>query len=552
MKRICLCLLFSLGTVPICLAAPKLVLQITVDGLRGDLLSRYQHHFGKGGFRYLMEQGVVYTDAHYQHANTETIVGHATLATGAQPAVHGLVGNVWYDSASGELAYNIEDADYPLLPTREESAKGVQLDPAQGMARSDGRSPRAFLVPTFSDTLAAALGSQSKVFAVSGKDRGAVSMAGQVGKAFWYSTDSGDFQTSSYYYDTYPAWASAWNAKRKVEAQSGESWKLLRDAGSYIWGDRDDRPYEVDLKGYGRIFPHAYGDSTHPLFASRVLVSPAGDYVTMDFARTLLDEEQLGRDAITDYLGVSFSGVDAVNHFFGVASLENEDQVVQLDRTLAEFFWYVDKKVGLENTLIVLSADHGMSEMPEYMQELGFPAGRFYNEQMLEVVDRISMRRYGREGLVKTFFRPSLYLEHEVIREAGLDPNEVAVTLAAELSAQPGIGLAMATSQLLSGQHSGVAAQMQRNSHPQRSGDIYVAQAPYWFMFAKGAVAAMHGSPWRYDTHVPIIFAGAGIKAQRVDRRVHPVDVAPTMSAVLGMSPPAGSQGKVLGEVLAD
>ena len=134
---------------------PKLVLQITVDGLRGDLLQRYEHHFGKGGFRYLLDKGVVYTNAHYQHANTETIVGHATLATGAQPATHGLIGNVWYDSDSGELAYNIEDPEHPLLPTRETARAGAQVDPAQKQARTNGRSPDAMLMPTFSDTLAA-------------------------------------------------------------------------------------------------------------------------------------------------------------------------------------------------------------------------------------------------------------------------------------------------------------------------------------------------------------------------------------------------------------
>ena len=206
---------------------PKLVLQITVDGLRGDLLQRYEHHFGKGGFRYLLDKGVVYTNAHYQHANTETIVGHATLATGAQPATHGLIGNVWYDSDSGELAYNIEDPQHPLLPTRENARVGVQVDPAQKQARTNGRSPNAMLVPTFSDTLAARTAGASKVFGISGKDRGAVSMAGHVGKAFWYSTDTGDLQTSTYYYERYPAWVARWNAQRKAEALSGQQWELL-------------------------------------------------------------------------------------------------------------------------------------------------------------------------------------------------------------------------------------------------------------------------------------------------------------------------------------
>ena len=168
----------------------KLVLQITIDGLRADLLNRYQENFAKGGFRYLLDEGVVYTNAHYQHANTETIVGHTTLATGAFPSAHGMVGNVWYDRKAGELSYNIEDPASPLLPSRKNITSGEQLDPSQKLSRTKGRSPDAILAATFSDGLAAYYGGRSKIFGVSGKDRSAVAMAGHVGKAFWYSTDT--------------------------------------------------------------------------------------------------------------------------------------------------------------------------------------------------------------------------------------------------------------------------------------------------------------------------------------------------------------------------
>ena len=199
----------------------KLVLQITVDGLRGDLINRYGDGFGESGFRYLMDKGTVYTNAHYQHANTETIVGHTILATGAFPSDHGMVGNVWFDREDGELSYNIEDPDHPLLPTREGNVKGEQVDPAQKLSRTQGRSPAVILSATFADVLAAYYGGRSKVFGVSGKDRGAVPMAGHVGKAPWYSTDTGDFVTSTYYYSAYPALASKWNARRRAGKYAG-------------------------------------------------------------------------------------------------------------------------------------------------------------------------------------------------------------------------------------------------------------------------------------------------------------------------------------------
>ena len=550
------CCAFALGAPLACDgdAAPppespvRLVLQITVDGLRGDLLQRYSRHFGDGGFRYLLDEGVVYTNAHYQHANTETIVGHATLATGATPAVHGLVGNVWYDSESGELAYNIEDPEHPILPTRLLATEGAQLDPAQKQSRTQGRSPASMLVPSFSDVLNVSQAGKAKVFAVSGKDRGAVPMAGHGGKAFWLSSDSGDFQTSRYYYESYPYWVWKWNGQRLAESYAGQSWELALEPHRYLFRDQDDRPYEVDLRGYGRVFPHPFGESDQPLFATRLLVSPVGDRLVSDFALALLEAEGLGQSDTTDYLGVSFSGVDAVNHFFGPSSLENEDIVVQLDLTLARFLGQVDRSIGLDRTLIVLSADHGMAEMPEYVSEAGYPAGRITNGEVCEKADALGEKLFRVEGLCNTFFRPSLYLDHGVMETAGLDPSTVATELASALSREPAIGLAKATVDLFGTPQTGIALQMANNAHPDRSGDIYVAQSPYWFMFEAGAVAAMHGSPWNYDTHVPVILAGPDITPEVVNRLVRPADIAPTLSAILGIPHPAGSRGGLLVE----
>lgn len=529
---------------------PRLVLQITVDGLRGDMLQRDFSRFGKGGFRYLMEKGALYDNAHYLHANTETIVGHTTLATGATPAVHGMVGNVWYHADTGELGYNIEDPDAPLLPPREDMDKGAQVDPAQKRARSSGRSPRGILVPTFSDTLAIASGGEAKIFGIAGKDRSAVAMAGKTGTAYWYSTDSGDFVTSAYYMSAYPDWVRAWNDGRKASELSGGRWQLVDKSSRYRSIERDDRPYEVDLRGYGRTFPHLFGDSDNPLFFTRLLVSPEGDRLLADFAQTLIDAEGIGSDDETDYLSVSFSSVDAVNHFFGPASLENEDTIRQLDRTLATLLSHVDRKVGLDSTLIVLSADHGMAEMPEYATELGHAAGRRYGEEVLAQARTIAKEAFGSEALVADFFRPYLYLDSAELAARSLDRGAVAERLAAAFAVDPAVGAAIPFTAVTGASLSGAAAAIAHNHHSQRSGDVYIAQAPYWFMFERGPVAAMHGSPWTYDQHVPVVFAGWRIPATRVSRRVHPIDVAPTLSALLGLSPPAGAQGSALEEVL--
>lgn len=527
----------------------KLVLQITVDGLRGDLIERYKDQLSEDGFLYLINSGVYFSNAHYQHANTETIVGHTTLATGTTPANHGMVGNVWFDEKTGEIAYNIEDPKAPLLPTRKKQLKSAQLDPAQKASRSQGRSPMAILAHTFSDELYKSGQGNTKIFAISGKDRGAVPMAGHNGKAFWFSTDTGDFVSSEFYYDSYPQWVADWNNKRQAEKIAGSNWNLMNDIATYQFKDQDNRPYEVDLKGYGKIFPHTFGELGHPLLNTQILVSPFGDRLLLNFAKTLIQKEGIGKDQDTDFLAISFSGVDAVNHFFGPSSLENEDVVLQLDKTLAELLKYVDAQIGLEHTLIVLSADHGMAEMPEYMNEKGMDVGRIYSEDIVHEANKIAKKIYGLDSMAKSFFRPSLYLNTDLITSAGLSVNEVEDTIAKELTKMKGISTALSRGQILETSTNPNHQKIKNTYHPNRSGNIYVAQEPYWFLFEKGPIGVMHGSPWEYDTHVPIFFSGPSIPQLRVDRLVHPTDIVPTLSYYLEQPVPESSTGTILKEI---
>jgi len=527
----------------------RLVLQVTVDGLRADLLNRYQVSFGKDGFNFLLRQGTVYTNAQYQHANTETIVGHTTLATGTFPSQHGMIGNVWFDREAGEFAYNIEDADAPLLPTREESSKGEQVDPAQKLARTQGRSPRAILAPTFGDGLAAYYGGHSKIYGVSSKDRSAVAMAGQTGKAFWFSTDNGDFITSRYYYDDYPDWVRRWNGQRNSEKYAGTKWELSSELSTYLLAGQDDRSYEMDLKGYGRTFPHRFGEAGSKLLFTQLLASPIGDQLLLDFSKELIINEQLGQDSVPDYLSISFSSVDVINHFFGPSSLENEEVIRRLDSTLADLFKLIDKTVGLKHTLIVFSADHGMADMPEYMTELGYAAGRLVPKEIVTTANQAG-QQLGIDEVVRFFFRPYIYLDDKKIAAKKLDHAQVEQAVANALTDFEGINLAVSTKSLATQKGNPLFKKVRRNQHVTRSGDIYIIQEPYWFLFDEGLIAGMHGSPWRYDTHVPIIFVGPGIDAQTVHRLVHPVDVAPTIAALLGMTPPSSAQGLLLKEVL--
>jgi len=538
--------------------APRLILQITVDQLRGDLPGRYAKHMGEGGFRYLMDHGVWFVDAHHAHANTETIVGHTTLATGADPAVHGMIGNVWLDRQTGTLTYNIEDPKYRILTVGADVNKATEIDPTQKLAKTDGRSPAVILSSTFSDELAIHTGGRAKIFGVSVKDRGAVSMAGHAGKAFWFSKSSGEFVSSSYYYDRYPAWVNAFNQLKLPKNYDGKSWELMHDKSNYLFGDADDKPWETDLGGYGRVFPHSFGPATGKYFTTRLTLSPVGDELTLAFAKTLIDLEQIGKDEITDYLSVSFSSTDYVGHLFSPSSLEAEDNLLRLDRTLADLFAYVDECVGLKNVLIVLSADHGGPEAPDHLNALGIPA-KYVSPEKWDKEPAIAALKQqfglGKE-LIEAYRHPYVYLNREAIREKGIDQAVVEKAVVEELMKLDGVALAISSTALREGNlpNTRVIQAVLRNFNPGRSGDIFVVHQPYCFIndFDGLTVACTHGSPWRYDTFVPVVFAGGNLKGQRVYRSIETVDIAPTLAAVVGAKPPSGSRSGPLPEVMQD
>jgi predicted AlkP superfamily pyrophosphatase or phosphodiesterase len=527
---------------------PKLVLQITVDQLRGDLPMRFKERLGKGGFRYLLENGTHYNNAHYQHANTETAVGHATLATGADPSRHGIVANDWIDQKTGEFVYNTEDDRHHILGSKPKPHEGV--------------SPRNLLSTTIGDELIVDTGGQSRVFSVSVKDRGAILPGGHVGKAFWFSKSSGSFVTSTYYYDDYPDWVKQWNVAKPADRYKGKTWELLYDRSSYIAGDIDDRPYEAAFAELGRTFPHPLGDGSSKYFYLILTLTPIGDVMTLDFAKTLIENEKIGQGDATDYLAISFSSTDYIGHLFGPSSLETEDNILRLDQVLAELFQYVDQNIGLDKTLIVLSADHGAPEAPEYMAEHGMKTGRFpldWFKKGSPLSDALK-QQFGRDDLVAVHSHPYLYLNLDAIASAKHDIEEVERFVASEMMKVEGIAYAMTRSGLLAGQitESPIQNQIRRSFHPVRSGNIHMVPEHYWFLHSTEEaekmgiekIAAIHGSPWVYDTYVPIFFAGNGVAAQTINRPVGPQDIAATIAAYLEIKPPSGSVGVPLFEVL--
>jgi predicted AlkP superfamily pyrophosphatase or phosphodiesterase len=535
---------------------PKLILQITVDQLRGDLPRTVYDRLPEGGFKYFYTQGVVYENAHHRHANTETVVGHTTLATGADPSEHGMISNLWYDKELKSTIYNVEDYRYSLIGSDAVVEKDMEIDPTQAAASSDGRSPSTIIATTFSDELALFTNGKSKIFGVSVKDRGAIPMAGHAGKAFWFSKATGGFISSTYYYDHYPDWVNNWNRKEKYLTYANKSWELSHDISTYIFGEEDDMPYETNLPGYGVVFPHPFGDKDNGYFTTFLTLSPAGDELTLDFAKELIVSEQLGSDNITDYLSLSFSSTDYIGHTFGPGSLESEDNLIKLDRILANLISFVDEKIGMDHVLIVLSADHGAPDVPDRLKKFGVDAGYFdINTVDTSAISRVFKTKFNLTGkIVSGYFHPYIYLNLDVIEKNSLDIDEVSRTLAHELQNQEGIAFAIPSIDLLEGKlaDTELNRSVLRNYNPKRSGEIYIVTEPYWFIneFDGLVVASTHGSPWKYDTYVPIIFAGNGLAHQEVYRNVETVDIALTLSNYLKIKIPSAASGHPLVEIL--
>jgi len=384
-----------------------------------------------------------------------------------------------------------------------------------------------------------------------------VTLAGHNGKAFWFSKTSGEFITSSYYYEKYPKWVEKFNAQKLADRYNNKPWKLMYDKSKYMFGDSDDNPWEADYAGFGRVFPHKYGSKDSKYFNHFLTFSPAGDELTLDFAKAIIKNEKLGKGEVTDYLAVSFSSTDYVGHLFGPSSLEAEDNMLRLDKTLASLFKYIDKEVGLENTLIVLSADHGAPEAPGYLATLGIEAKWI---APLEWNKKPSLLRLEKkfgvgQELIEAFFPPYLYLNHEVIAKKGLNLAEVQKAVAKEIMDIDGIALTVTSTEMRNNTlpDTYLYNAALRNFNAKRSGDILILFEPHCFangMDGGVTVASNHGGPWRYDTFVPVVFVGSGLKGKQIFTPIRPNDIAPTLSAIVNAKAPSGSSGQILSAVV--
>ena len=525
---------------------PRLVVTIVVDGLSQEQLLRYSDQFVPGGFQRLTEEGAWLTNAHYTHATTWTSTGHATLLTGAHPNRHGLIGNGWTDRSTGENIAAVQDSDYLHLE---------EITPSRA-----GTSPRNLRVTSLGDELLAASPSHSRVLSISGKETAAILSGGKNGTAYFYSSQSGRFITSSYYRDEYPDWWRSFHAQSPQNQWFGSSWRHLLSAEAYARSAEDGRPQHIDYQHLGKRFPHLLTGGLAepgPDYYAALLRTPFGNDYTLEFVKAAVRGEGLGKNSgrFPDLLALSLSTQDRINHLFGPESQQAHDHFLRLDRALAEFLTFLDEWVGLSRSLILLTADHGFPDTPERCRERGLDAGRIDQPQTARRLNQSLEAQFGPGRYVISWASTNntVYLNRSQFRERNLTAQQVENAASRFLLKQPGVETVFTKTQIESGSLPAgkVAQQVRRSWDPDRSGDLYVIQKPCWFLLgAPDSNASTHGSPYGYDTHVPVLFLGPWFQPGEYARQAAIVDIVPTLAHLLGINTPSGSEGRTLTEVL--
>jgi predicted AlkP superfamily pyrophosphatase or phosphodiesterase len=526
---------------------PRLVLLIAVDQFRYDYLERFGDLFGAGGLRRLTRDGASWAECNYDHVPTETAPGHATMLTGAWPSETGIIANQWFDRVEGKSRENVHDDS---------------VRPLGGGERETPASPRNLLASTLGDQLKMATAGRARVVGVSSKNRGAILPAGRMADgAYWYSAQTGQFVSSTYYFDRLPEWAERFNAARPADKFFGAKWERMLPAAEYERrAGRDDAPWEKGTDNRSYVFPHVMDGGLKepgPAFYNSLDHSPYSNDLVLSFAEAALVNERLGADEDTDVLTVSFSANDLVGHRYGPYSHEAMDMTLRVDRQIARLLETVDARVGLAHTVVAFTADHGVAPSPEHAVEMGLPGGRVKPADILTAVRNRISERYGKRGgkdttadYVQTFSNYQLYFNRAALERDGVSAEEIERVAGEALLTVPGVWRYFTRTQLLAGAVAPGDALARRVLHgfsQKRSGDVVVIQEPFKYI-SGGTSGATHGAPYVYDTHVPLIIMGGGLAPGRYLQPSTPADIAPTLARILSVEPPSNATGRVLSE----
>ena len=520
------------------LPRPKLVVGIVVDQMRWDYLYRYYDRYQTGGFKRMLNEGFTCENTQIDYIPTVTAAGHTCIYTGSVPSIHGIAANDFIVQATGKSMYCTDDST--VVAVGSTSAAGKM-------------SPRNLLVTTVTDELRLATNFRSKVIGIALKDRGGILPAGHAANAaYWFDDSNGSWISSTYYMTDLPAWVKAVNAQKSAEKYLKQDWNTLYPISTYVQSAPDNSPkYEGKYSGAdGPTFPV----KTSELYKGRVgmiRATPYGNTITLEMAKAAVENEQMGKHDVTDFLAVSCSSTDYVGHQFGPNSVEAEDTYLRLDKDLASFFTYLDEKVGKGNYTVFLSADHGAAHNPAFLTDHNIPAGNWTEGPALSGLNKLLEDKYKVKGAVLNFENYQVNLNYAALKKDNISEDAVKFDCVTYLKKLPEVAYAVDMTRVDEASlPNDLKIRIQNGYNAERSGTIQIILKPGWFSGAHGATGTTHGSWNPYDAHIPLVFMGWGIKHGSLVRETHMTDIAPTIAALLHIQAPNGNIGKPVGEVL--
>ncbi|OYX25410.1 MAG: alkaline phosphatase [Flavobacteriales bacterium 32-35-8] len=512
---------------------PKLVVGIVVDQMRYDYLTRFYNKYGEGGFKRMIDEGFNCKNNHFNYVPTYTGPGHASVYTGTTPKYHGIIGNDWYDKEQKKSVYCAGDDTVESIGTTDKAGK---------------MSPHRMKTTSFADENRLFTQMQSKTIGIALKDRGSILPAGHTANAaYWFhGKDEGNWISSSFYMNELPKWVSDFNNKKSVATYFKE-WNTYYDIATYTESGSDLNNFEEGYKGKETaVFPYDLQTLKEKNGNFDIIkLSPYGNDITTDFALAAIEGEQLGKDNFTDVLAISYSTPDYIGHNFGVNSKEVQDAYIRLDKDLERLFHYLDTNVGKNQYTVFLTADHAAVEVPAYLQSNRIPAGYFDNSGFRKKISQFLVTKFGASDLIENISNNQIFLNRNKLLEMNLILEDVQQVIVNEIITYKHIDKVYTGSSLTnSAFSSGIESLLQMGYNQKRSGDVVFVLDPSVISYSeKGST---HGSSFNYDTHVPLLFFGKGIKRGETLQKTEITDIAPTMSALLGISFPNASTGKPL------
>ncbi len=510
---------------------PKLVIGIVVDQMRYDYLYRYEHLYGEDGLKRLMREGFHFHNTNYPYIPTYTGPGHASIYTGTTPSIHGIIANNWYDKTRAANMYVSQD----------DSVEGV------GVGGKEGRmSPKNMLTTTLTDEWRLFTQFRSRTIGIALKDRGAILPAGHTANAaYWYDGGSGKWVTSTYYMDTLPQWVALYNEKKHPETYMGQSWETLLPIEAYAdVATEDEVSHETPYTGMARTtFPYPLPVLYKKLGNNLIKNTPWGNTITFEMAKEAVINESLGQSGVTDMLTVSFSTPDYLGHQFGPRSVEIADHYLRFDRAFGEFMHFLDSVYGEDEYLMFFTADHGAADAVGFSEAHNIPTG-LVQKELEDGVREMLRNAYGTDKLLLSFANLQMYLNDALIAKLKLNKQDVAEAIIQHCRQVPGVLFAQSVEDFLRGEfRDGLRGKHQRGIMGSRSGDVILTMHPAYLEMKWQSTGTTHGSGYSYDTRVPWILYGKGVRAGETFEPVEIIDIAPTISNMLRMNNPNGCSG---------